>query len=226
MHNFKYFVGGAALLLATSALAGGPEAPPPVIQGFYVNANGGVDFFATPEPYDTTGWNAGLGVGYRYNSVRLELAGTYLGVDASGRFRNLALPIAFGRGTVSFGQLELTDVLLNGYYDFNFNSNFIPYVGAGIGYLYTWSRAVIAGNLNPNNNANWSASSNNMAFQGIVGLDYQVSDHFRVGLSYHALGWTRSYKTVPGSNTGLLNGSVQNPTRWTNLINLGVSYFF
>lgn len=228
--KIKYAVGAAALVLATSALAGGPEPAPANKQGFYINGNGGVNFLTQNYPYQSTGWNAGLALGYRFNQVRLEVAGSYLANNSN--VQNLVLPltsfgIPTGGGVVSFGQLQLADALLNGYYDFDFGSNFIPYVGAGVGYLHTSSTSTIAGNrANPANNARWSVGTDNMAFQGILGLDYQFNDHFRLGLSYHALGWTRDVRTTPGSNTGLLPNGTYNPTRFENLLNLGISYFF
>ena len=235
MKNFKYVIGAATLLLATSALAGGPEVAPEIKHGFYINANGGVDFLSPNNPYNNVGWNGGLALGYRYSQIRVELAGSYLAHGANSAFRNWALPVAyfgipFGGGAITFGQLQMADVLLNGYYDFNLNSNVIPYLGLGLGYLHAWSNATIAGNanlFNPfNNNGRWNSNADSMAFQGIVGLDYQFNDHVRLGLSYHALGWTRTYKFLPGITTGLLLTSVNNPTRFENLLNLGISYFF
>lgn len=235
MNNFKYVIGAATLLLATSALAGGPEVAPEVKQGFYLNANGGVNFLSPNNPYANPGWNGGLALGYRYNQVRIELAGGYLEHGTNSAYRNRPFAVSyfgipFGGGSITFGQLQMADALLNGYYDFDFNSNFVPYLGLGLGYMHTWSNATIVGNanlFNPfNNNGRWNSTSDSMAFQGIVGLDYQFGGHVRFGLSYHALGWTRSYRFLPGANTGLLYGQFTNSTRFENLINFGISYFF
>jgi opacity protein-like surface antigen len=209
MFNAKLLVGGAALVLATSALAGGPEqapaAPAPVASNscFYVSA----------------GWNAGLAVGYHFNNVRLEVAGDYLRHSVQSRFNNLNV---FG-ANFSIQPLQIATVMANAYYDFDFGSSFVPYVGAGLGWAHSWESIRITNLPAPIANNTTNFNTNNFAFQGIVGLDYKITDNVRVGVSYHALGWTNSNRR---NNNVLANPTLISKNSFENQINLGVSYFF
>ncbi len=267
MYNFKYLVGGAALVLATSAIAGGPELPPAPVEnsGFYIGVNGGlsllanynnnnnfnngalvngngfiavngVNAFQVPYNYQTAGWNAGGAIGYRFNAWRVEVEGSYMQHSANGNARNLFIAVngPFVAGTLNVNDLEIVTVLANGYYDFDMGNNFVPYVGLGLGWGQTQSRF----NFFPvaaNGGFNTTWTRNGFAFQGVLGLDYKITDNVRLGIAYHAVGITGGNNnnrvfTVNGVNNfvfGNGNGTGNNNNfLFENKINLGLSYFF
>lgn len=255
MYNFKNVVGAAALLLATSAVAGGPEvAPAPVVDnsGFYIGVNGGLNLLARNNNnwdngflvvngvalvpvavnnvnnfwnYNTAGWNIGAALGYRYNNWRVELEGSYMQHSANNTWFGFNLNNAFF-GNFHTRNLDIVTVLLNGYYDFDMGNNFVPYVGLGLGWGQTQTRwnFGFANVVNPFA-ASWTR--NGFAFQGVLGLDYKVTDNVRIGVSYHAVGLAN------GNNNGrlvALNGFNfafgNHNIGFENKFNLGLSYFF
>ncbi len=255
MYKLNYLIGGAALVLATSALAGGPEvAPAPAAapvetSGFYVGVNGGLSLFPNysdtnnnfpngnlvipvnginavfvPYSYQTAGWNAGASFGYRWNAWRAELEGSYMQQAARNAARNQFIP---GFGTYNLKNLQILTVLANGYYDFDLGNNFVPYVGLGLGWGQTKTRfAFIPVNLN--NSFNSSSTRNGFAFQGVLGLDYKITDNVRLGLSYHAVGITggsNNNRVITLNNTNNIVAP-NNGFLFENKINLGLSYFF
>ncbi len=210
MFNFKYLVGGAALVLATSAFAGGPEdapiaAPAPVASnsGFYINANGGLNLLTNSNFYNNAGWNIGGALGYHFsNNIRVEVADNYWRHTVRNRF-------------APFPAFQINTLMGNVYYDFDFGSSFVPYIGAGAGWAHQWiSQNIIQG-------VNVTASRNQFAFQGIVGVDYKITDNVRIGVSYHALGFA-------GKNNNNINGNNQLRVsrNLENQINIGLSYYF
>lgn len=233
MYNFKYLVAGAALALATSAaVAGGPEQAPPAPvdnSGFYINANGGLALLASSDPYKTTGWNGGLALGYHWNAFRLELAGSYIQNNARNEYRNVLIATSAGGGYFNFSNLKLWNVMANGLYDFDFGGSFIPYVGIGLGWINGSAGFSVYNNTNIPDSFRFKASQNSFAFQGILGLDYKITDNVRAGITYHALGWTHRNRWSNWDSTNdriFVNGPVTNNNSFENLINLSLSYYF
>lgn len=230
MFNFKYLVGGAALVLATSALAGGPDvAPEPASHsGFYINGQGGASILSNSDPYYSPGWNFAAALGYRWDNIRVELEGQYTRHTLNaGHYMN---PVFFtfngGGAAPGFSRLRTLNFFANGYYDFDFGSNFIPYVGLGLGWENVWANLNLVNNATPLFNRVWSLDNNSVAVQGILGLDFKVSDAVRIGLSYHAvLAVTPNFRTI--ENNGIVNARVfPRGNRLDNQINLGVTLFF
>jgi opacity protein-like surface antigen len=97
-------------------------------------------------------------------------------------------------GTIS-GQLNLPIDVEGGYYQVPLVVNFIfkiptdspwvPYIGGGIGASFTymnWTRVSyggISGDLSNVDGSCWS-----LAYQGIAGLDYKITDEVSLGLKY------------------------------------------
>ncbi len=227
MYNFKYLIGGAALMLASSALAGGPdEAPAPINNsGFYVNANGGWALLADASPYQTSGWNIGAAVGYRFNNFRAELAGNYFN---HGVFADSTSFLFLTPGIISARPLQFWNLMVNGYYDFDLGNNFVPYVGAGLGWAHAYQRISLTPAAAATATLTVNDTQNLFAFQGILGVDYKISDSVRIGLSYHALGFSGSNNTltITRNNGTTLLATGGSLISFENQFNLELSYFF
>lgn len=169
----------ATLALSASAFAGGPDlqaAPvPPAQNNWYAGLNGGVAIPAGDSGLLNTGFDVGGQVGYKMGNIRLEGALSYLRHSVSSSI----LPAGF---SADFDALAL---MANGYYDFDMGNSFVPYVGAGIGWLHGWANAAFGG-------ATASAVDNEFAYQGIVGIDYKIDPNMTVGVNYHIVSFTNS----------------------------------
>ena len=169
----------AAAFIALPAIA---QAQTPM-PGFYIGAEGGVNWLlnstingvgTTPQ----TGWMAGGVIGYDFVGPRVELEGIY-------RSNQLSQSVAPGTAIINkVGQLGIMANLL---YDFMPASVITPYIGAGAGL------GLVDGNS--------SLGSTVFAYQGIVGLAWNVDTNFRVALD--------------GRYYGTSNPSV-NGNGWTN----------
>lgn len=219
MFNFKYLVGGAALALATSALAGGPEpvpaAPAPADNsGFYINANGGLNLRSdfSGNDWNKWGWNAGAAVGYHFNNnLRVEVAGNYWRHAVRSNIQQFVDFIG-----VRAPAFQMTTLMGNVYYDFDFGSSFVPYIGAGLGWAHQWIGQTTFQGVQ----LSASRSQNQFAIQGIVGLDYKITDHVRIGLNYHLMGFAGKNNDWNHPNQIRFSNNVENQ------FNLGLSYYF
>lgn len=151
-------------------------------QGWYGGVHGGFNAPAKSGGLDN-GYDVGAQIGYRYTPFRVEAAYT------------------FYRNNLSGGHLNTHTVMGNLYYDFMPSSTFNPYVGAGIGWAHFDAKASSEGET-------IKVSTNEFAYQGIVGIAYNINDHFAVDANYHYLRWSNS------------SGA------YYNLFNLGVNYSF
>src|SRR3954471_7584673 len=176
-------------LLAAAALVALPvvaQAQAPAA-GFYVGAEGGLNWLLnttilgnsiTPQ----TGFAAGGVVGYDFVGPRVELEGVY---------RNNQHNVGFPGRAVS-NQVGQLGILANLLYDFAPGSTITPYVGAGAGVAFVDSDA--------------SLGSTQFAYQGIVGLGWNVDSNFRVNLDGRYYGTTNP--SVGGSTWSNNNFSV------------------
>jgi OOP family OmpA-OmpF porin len=160
-------------LLAAAALVALPvmaqaQAPAP---GFYVGAEGGLNWLLnttilgnsiTPQ----TGFAAGGVVGYDFVGPRVELEGVY---------RNNQHNVGFPGRAVS-NQVGQLGILANLLYDFAPGSTITPYVGAGAGIAFV--------------DGDSSLGSTQFAYQGIIGLGWNVDSQFRVNLDGRYYGTT------------------------------------
>ncbi|MFI4999347.1 MAG: OmpA family protein [Reyranellales bacterium] len=143
--------------------------------GFYIGAEGGLNWllntsvttnsFLTTSGTATTvsvtpqiGWAAGGVIGYDFVGPRVELEGVY-------RANQTGISVPGIGVTSQIGQLG---ILANLLYDFAPASTITPYVGAGAGVGFV--------------DGNSSLSSTVFAYQGIVGLGWNVDQNFRVNL--------------------------------------------
>ena len=178
-------------LLAAAALVALPvmaqaQAPSP---GVYIGAEGGVNWLlnftantglaAVPTVSVTpnTGWAVGGVIGYDFVGPRVELEGVY---------RNNQLNVGVP-GTAINNQVGQLGIMANLLYDFMPGSVITPYIGAGAGVGFVDSNA--------------SLGSTVFAYQGIIGLGWNVDTNFRVN--------------IDGRYYGTSNPTVNGQT-WTN----------
>ena len=184
-------------LLAAAALVALPvvaqaQVPQP---GFYIGAEGGLNWLLNTtilgsSVYPQTGWAAGGVIGYDFVGPRVELEGIY---------RNNQHNVAFPGRAVN-NQVGQLGVMANVMYDFAAGSVITPYVGAGAGVAFV--------------DGDSSLGSTQFAYQGIIGLGWNVDSNFRVNLD--------------GRYYGTTNPSVGGTT-WTNnnfTVMLGLQYKF
>ena len=169
----------AAAFIALPAIA---QAQTPM-PGFYIGAEGGVNWLlnttingvgTTPQ----TGWMAGGVIGYDFVGPRVELEGIY-----RNNTTNVGIP-----GTALNNQVGQLGIMANLLYDFMPASVITPYIGAGAGVGFV--------------DSNSSLGSTVFAYQGIVGLAWNVDTNFRVSLdgryygtsnpSVNGVGWTNN----------------------------------
>lgn len=168
MNKLTLVAGVASLGLAVSAFAGSLAANN---NGLYAGVNGGaaIPTMNGNTPLNT-GFTVGGHVGYRLSNFRFEEAYDYL----NNGTKTGTLARYLGVKNVQFGAL-----MTNAYYDFNTGTNFVPYVGGGIGWMHTWA------------NSSYSnvhiTSANNFAYQGIAGVDYKLNQNSTVGVNYRYL---------------------------------------
>lgn len=109
------------------------------------------------------GYVTGLGFGYRYNAnIASEVALEYRTNDVASKLSNGE---AFDEGDYS----SLT-LYVNGYYFFDANSAWTPYLGAGIGWVEEIDIDLERGGFEQ------SLSGDETAFQVMAGVAYQISD--------------------------------------------------
>ena len=176
----------AAAALVALPVAAQAQAPSP---GVYIGAEGGLNWLlnftastglaAVPTVSVTpqTGWAVGGVIGYDFVGPRVELEGVY---------RNNQLNIGVPNTAIN-NQVGQLGIMANLLYDFMPGSVITPYIGAGAGVGFVDSNA--------------SLGSTVFAYQGIIGLGWNVDTNFRVN--------------IDGRYYGTSNPSV-NGTTWTN----------
>jgi opacity protein-like surface antigen len=114
----------------------------------------------------------------KMSSYNLELNGSLDGTAVS-----TTLPL-----NVEGGYFQVP-LVVNFIFKIPTNSPWVPYIGGGIGASYTymnWTRLSYAGVSADLSNVDGSCWS--LAYQGIAGLDYKITDEVSLGLKYIFLG--------------------------------------
>lgn len=186
----KALVAAAALMVLPVAAQAQSPAP-----GVYIGAEGGVNWllnftantnlapnFATVSVTPQTGWVVGGVIGYDFVGPRVEIEGVY---------RQNQLNIGVPRTAIN-NQVGQLGIMANLLYDFMPASVITPYIGAGAGIGFV--------------DSNSSLGSTVFAYQGIIGLGWNVDTNFRVNLDGRYYG--TSNPTVNGANWTNNNFSV------------------
>ena len=164
--------------------------------GVYVGAQGGLNWLLNSNNYNMDlGYAVGGVVGYDFVGPRVELEGMF-------RSNN-------GRGTANFGnvfsntsgRIEQLSAMINVLYDFLPGATITPYVGAGAGIAFADS------GIN-----GCSLCSTQFAYQGIVGVGWNIDPNFRINLD------ARYYGTTNGGGLQYQNNNIT--------AMLGVTYKF
>ena len=219
----KRLVVGAALLAAVPfcAQAQSPLQP----GGFYIGAEGGVNWLlnnsftstlsvapifvgsTTTNASFNTGFVLGGSLGYDFIGPRLEVEGVYR--ENTGTLSIAGLP---GSAGVNINQVS---IMGNVYYDFLAGSAIVPYIGAGAGVAFLNAGALGA-----------TAQSTQFAYQGIVGVGWNIDQTFRLNLEGRYYG-TTTPNFVTSGNIGRFAYTMTNTPQDNNIsIMLGLHMRF
>ncbi len=174
----------AAAAFIALPVAAQAQSPSP---GVYIGAEGGVNWLLNTTiagfgVQPQTGWAAGGVIGYDFVGPRVELEGVYRQNQTNGG------PF----GTAVQSQVGQLGIMANLLYDFMPASVITPYIGAGAGVGFV--------------DSNSSLGSTVFAYQGIIGLGWNVDTNFRVNLDGRYYG--TSNPTVNSSSWSNNNFSI------------------
>jgi OmpA-OmpF porin, OOP family len=177
--------------------------------GFYIGAEGGLNWmfntsstatFSVPgigfgsgtvNAYPALGWAAGGMIGYDFVGPRVELEGVYRDNKAT-----LTAPGFAGSIGADFNNVA---VMANLFYDFNAGGTIVPYIGAGAGVAFTNSSAL-----------GGQSSSTQFAYQGIIGVGWNINEQFRLNLDGRYFGTTQPSYNYTGAGGSTLSGNYAN----------------
>jgi len=174
----KKFLLATAVLLASPAVANAQSdwfSPSyQTYQGFYVGAQGGLNWLLNNQSYVMdTGWTLGGKVGYDFVGPRVELEGMY-------HYNSGSAVVIFPTGYANVnGRIEQVSVMANVLYDFFPGATITPYIGAGAGVAFV--DANIQG---------CKMCLTMFAYQGILGLGFNATPAMRIGLEGRYYGTT------------------------------------
>jgi outer membrane protein OmpA-like peptidoglycan-associated protein len=172
-------LGAVALVSLPMAAANAQSSmftPGPTYPGFYVGAEGGLNWLLNNNSYQMdTGWAAGGKIGYDFVGPRIELEGMYRQNNGTGT-------VAYPNGTFATqsGKINQVSVMANALYDFMPGATITPYVGAGAGIAF----------VDPSISPGCTMCSTQFAYQGIVGIGYNMAPGWRLDLDGRYYGTT------------------------------------
>jgi outer membrane protein OmpA-like peptidoglycan-associated protein len=188
----KVLLGAVALVALPMAAANAQMfTPGPANPGFYIGAEGGLNWLLNNNSYTfNTGYAVGGKVGYDFVGPRVELEGIYRNNTGNG-----IVPFGNGFGNVS-GQINQVSVMANLLYDFAPGAVITPYVGAGAGIAF----------IDPSLSAGCTMCSTQFAYQGILGVAWNIDQNFRLSLDGRYYGTTNGGTTYNNNNIGVMLG--------------------
>ena len=155
-------------------------------EGFYIGAGGGAAWFlgSNSNASTWTGWAVGGKAGYDFVGPRLELEVGYGQIPTSAN-----IP-----GTAINGKVGQLNVMANLLYDFMPTSVITPYIGAGAGVAFV--------------DSNSSLGSTQFAYQGMVGVAYNVNEQLRFTVEGRYVGTTNPSVNTPFGNVTFPNNNL------------------
>ena len=158
--------------------------------GFYIGAEGGINWLlntsntanvfagggaasGTVNLNNNLGWTVGGMVGYDFVGPRVELESRF--IQNTG---TLTVPGAFGSIGTTVNQVP---IMANLYYDFLAGGQFVPYIGAGAGIAFS--------NLSANGNSTYGGAQ--FAYQGMIGVGWNIDSQLRLNLEGRYYGTTQ-----------------------------------
>ena len=171
----KALLAAAALVvLPVTAQSQSMFEPGPSFPGIYIGAQGGLNWLLNSGNNTMDlGYAVGGVVGYDFVGPRVELEGMFRSNNGSGtaNFGNVF--------SNTRGRIEQVSVMANVLYDFLPGAMLTPYIGAGAGIAFADSSII-----------GCSLCSTQFAYQGILGLGYNVTENFRINLDGRYYGTT------------------------------------
>jgi outer membrane protein OmpA-like peptidoglycan-associated protein len=170
---------GAVALIALPMAAANAQSmftPGQAYPGLYIGGEGGLNWLLNSNSYSmNTGFAAGGKIGYDFVGPRLELEGLYRQNNGSG-------VVNYSNGTSAFrtGSINQVSVMANALYDFFPGAVITPYVGAGAGIAF----------VDPSISPGCTMCSTQFAYQGIVGIGYNMAPGWRLDLDGRYYGTT------------------------------------
>jgi OmpA-OmpF porin, OOP family len=187
----KVLVAAAIVMLPVVAQAQAINPQP----GFYAGVGGGiVGVISSPNSTTGPGWLVGGKVGYDFVGPRIDLDVGYGQIPV-----NVNIP-----GTAINGKVGQLTSLVNLSYDFFPSALLTPYIGAGAGVAFIDSNSALG--------------STQFAYDGFIGVRYNISNALTVGLEGRFLGTTNPSVTVGGQTFSSQNQTIMGI--------LGVAYKF
>ncbi|WP_428685265.1 OmpA family protein [Reyranella sp.] len=155
-------------------------------EGFYIGAGGGASWFigSNSNVNTWTGWAVGGKAGYDFVGPRLELEVGYGQIPTSAN-----IP-----GTAINGKVGQLNVMANLLYDFMPTSVITPYIGAGAGVAFV--------------DSNSSLGSTQFAYQGMLGVAYNVNEQLRFTVEGRYVGTTNPSVNTPFGNVTFQNNNI------------------
>jgi opacity protein-like surface antigen len=176
MFKKSLLAAAATLILPVAANAQSSWFSPtgPTYPGFYIGAEGGLNWLLNNNSYTMdTGWAAGGKLGYDFVGPRIEVEGLYHSNNGSG-------VVAFPSGFANVrGRVDQVSVMANLLYDFMPGAPITPFIGAGAGIAFVDS--TIQG---------CNMCSTQFAYQGIIGVGWNITDAFRLSVDGRYYGTT------------------------------------
>ena len=243
--SFKKLLAAAWIAgLAQLALIGSAAADVP--KGMYLGVDGGLAWTSNityttgytscvppyycyyPNYYNAVtfdlGYSAGAQVGYAFGGPRVELEYNYRNNGAS--------TIATTGGTQSAtGSLTSNNFMINGLYDFDTGSKWVPYVGLGVGVADVSASTIKASSMGTGLSGFLDGSSSKFAVQFIFGAEYLATDNIGVFVDWRGL-WASNVnlKYGFGCPAGTTSNCIQTGSTswdyWNGALNIGVHVRF
>ena len=199
----------AVALPATSQAQGTLQYP-----GFYISGEGGLNwmlntsinvpgFGGLVNVYPQTGWAAGGSIGYDFVGPRVEIEGVYRSNNGTLQLA----PVGFQNLKAGFNNQQ-TAIMANAFYDFLAGGPIVPYIGAGLGVAFV-NASALGGN----------SSSTNFAYQGIIGVGWNIDPMFRLNLDGRYFG-----TTSPTVSNPLVGGVTYQNNNFSLMMSLAVRF--